>query len=159
MFSMISFSIALNEPWYSGVAITTPAEPLTDSCIPTASSVTGSPGTARLHKFDERRVEDLQTIHAEIERICFGDGRFQPPKERQLLRPLPATLEEVASSAKRRRPDIRDPETGEAYGYEVLDETHFRLCATFRFLRDEERDPIWPPPSGRRCFPFDALNP
>jgi hypothetical protein len=122
-------------------------------------AVTGSPGTARLHKFDERRVEDLQTIHEEIENICLGDGRFHPPEERQLLRPLPATLEQVANAAKRRRPNIRDPETGEAYGYEILDEAHFRLCATFRFTRDEERIPVWNHQTGRHCFEFDVLNP
>ena len=122
-------------------------------------AVTGSPGTARLHKFDERRVEDLQTIRGEIENICLGDGRLRPPKERQLLRPLPATLEQVANSARRRRPNILDPETGEAYGYEVLEEAHFRLCATFRFARDEERNPVWNHQPGRHCFEFDALNP
>ena len=122
-------------------------------------AVTGSPGTARLHKFDERRVEDLRTIQREIVNICLGDGRLRPPEERQLLRPLPATLAQVASSAKRRRPNVRDPETGEAYGYEVLDEAHFRLCATFRFARDEKYVPVWNHQPGRHCFEFDALNP
>jgi hypothetical protein len=122
-------------------------------------AIAGSPGTARLHRFDERRVDDLQTIHTEIENVCLGGGRYRSPGERQLLRPLPATLEEVANSAKRRRPNIRDPETGEAYGYEVLTETSYRLCARFRFARDEEHDPVWNHQSGRHCFEFDVLRP
>jgi len=122
--------------------------------------VAGSPGTVRLRKFDERRVQDLRSIRSEIDGICLGDARQQPPEQRQLLRPLPATLEELAELAQHRRPDIRDPETGETYGYEVLASgRHFRLCATFRLARDEEVDPLWNHPPGRRCFVFDALRP
>ena len=121
--------------------------------------VAGSPGTARLHKFDERRLEALRIIHSEIDDSCLGAGRSSPLEERQLQRPLPASLGEVADSAKQRRPDIQDPETGEVYGYEILDETRFRLCATFRLARDEEHDPVWNHQPGRQCFEFDALNP
>ncbi len=121
--------------------------------------VAGSPGTARLQKFDERRVEDLQTIRTEIENTCLGDARFRPLEERQLQRPLPATLEQVVDSATRRRPDILDPETGEEYGYTILNETRFQLCATFHFPRDEELSPVWNHPAGRHCFEFDVLRP
>jgi hypothetical protein len=121
--------------------------------------VTGSPGTARLHRFDERRVHDLQTIKNEIENHCLGNTRYRPLEERQLLRPLPATLEEVVAAATHRRPEIRDPETGAAYEYSVQDEARYRLCATFRFERDEAMDPLWNHPAGRHCFEFDALKP
>jgi hypothetical protein len=122
-------------------------------------AATGSPGTARLYKLDERRIRDLMTIRMEIENISLGDRRYNPREERQLLRPLSQNLEQVADSAKDNRPDIRDPETGEVYGYEILDESSFRLCATFRLARDERRDPIWNHETGRQCFEFDALNP
>jgi hypothetical protein len=118
----------------------------------------GSPGTARLHRFDARRVDDLRTIRDEIGNICLGDQRFAAPDERRLLRPLPAALGEVAEAARHRRPSLHDPETGEPYAYEVLDASRFRLCATFRFARDEEQDPIWNHVAGRHCFEFDALR-
>lgn len=121
-------------------------------------AVAGSPGTARLHLFDDRRVDDLRTIKDEIGNICLGVQRFASPDERRLLRPLPATLEEVAESARERRPNLRDPETGEPYAYDALDATRFRLCASFRFARDEEHDPLWNHAAGRHCFEFDALR-
>lgn len=119
----------------------------------------GSPGATRLRKFDARRLDDLQTIRGEIEALCLGDERQQPPGERRLLRPLPATLAELAELAQYQRPDVRDPESGEPYGYEVLDETRFALCATFHFARDDERAPVWNHAPGRQCFEFDALRP
>jgi len=122
-------------------------------------ALTGSPGTARLHRFDDRRIEDLRTIRTEIANICLGDAQYRSLEERHLQQPLPATLDEVADSAKTRRPEIRDPETGEAYEYDVLDETRFRLCATFRFARDEVYEPAWNHPPGRQCFEFDVMNP
>jgi hypothetical protein len=121
--------------------------------------VTGSPGTARLHKFDERRVEDLRTIKSEIEILCLGQSRHKSAQERVLVRPLPTTLEELAASAEQRRPEIRDRETGEPYEYEVLDESRYRVCATFNFARDEEYQPVWNHPAGRHCFELDALKP
>jgi len=121
--------------------------------------VTGSPGRARLHRLDERRVGDLQDIRNEIENISLGPLRYRPVEERRLQRPIPATLREVAASAQQRRPDIHDPETGEEYGYSVIDETRFELCATFRLPRDTELAPVWNHPAGRHCFEFDVLRP
>jgi hypothetical protein len=122
-------------------------------------AVTGSPGTARLQQFDARRIEDLQSIRREIESICLGQTRHLAAGERRLERPLPEKLDEVVESARHRRPDIVDPETGEPFGYEIVDESRFRLCATFHFARDEEADPLWNHPEGRHCFEFDVLNP
>jgi len=121
--------------------------------------VTGSPGAARLAKFDERRIEDLRTIHDEIVNVCLGDRRYAPAEQRSLVEPLPATLADLADRARRRRPDIRDPETGEPYAYEVLDETRYRLCATFHSARDEEYEPVWNHGPGRQCFELDVQNP
>jgi hypothetical protein len=121
--------------------------------------LTGSPGTARLHKLDDRRVEDLRAIRDEVYTLCLGDQRYQPVEERTPLRPLPATLEEVAASAEDRRPEISDPESAVPYDYEVVDSTHFRLCATFRFDRDEDYEPVWNHSPGHQCFDFDVLRP
>lgn len=119
----------------------------------------GSPITERLRKFDDRRIEDLEVIQDEIVSICLGDERSRPPEERKLRRPIPRTLSELVEAARVRRPAIRDPETGEPYGYEVLGESGFRLCASFRFPRDEKYRVSWNHPAGRQCFEFDALRP
>ena len=88
--------------------------------------------------------------------MCLGDSRWH---QRKLERPLPATLEELVDLARSRRPDVRDPETGAPYEYEVLARTRFRLCATFRLERDEDADPFWTHGPGRQCFEIDVLRP
>lgn len=81
--------------------------------------VAGSPFAKRLERFDQRRVQNLQTIQYEI-------INFWQTKEK-----LPRNLNEL-------RDDIRgfvaqrDPQTGEEYGYTVLAERQFELCATFK---------------------------
>lgn len=108
----------------------------------------GSPMSERLRRLDERRVEDLRAIHDEILRLTLADDGSRR------VHPLPRSLEEVARRARTRRPEIRDPESGEPYEYKVLDEDSFRLCATFRLARDEARAPSWNHPAGRHCFPI-----
>jgi len=119
----------------------------------------GSPATARLQRFDDRRIEDLQTIHDEIQDFSLGQSSFEPLADRKLEHPLPATLEQVRNSAAHRRPGIQDPETGEPYPYEVVSETRYRLCGKFNFARDEEHTPVWNHPAGAHCFEFDVLEP
>jgi hypothetical protein len=122
-------------------------------------SVAGSPSRARLLKLDERRVEDLRAIQSEIENLCLGANRWAQPEDRRLEQPLPSTLEEVEAKATLQRPDIRDPQTGEPYGYEALDERRYRLCATFEAERDEDDAPAWNHPAGHHCFELDVLRP
>lgn len=62
--------------------------------------VVGSPGVERLRKLDERRIEDLRTIQDEIVNIAVGEMRSEPPGERELQRPLPSTLAQVAELAR-----------------------------------------------------------
>jgi len=121
--------------------------------------VTGSPGTARLQRFDDRRIEHLQTIHNEIENFSMGASRYLPLEERTIQRPLPRTLQEVRDSAAQRRPDIRDPETGAPYDYVILNDSRYQLCASFQFVRDEQLNPMWNHPAGAHCFEFDLLEP
>ncbi len=118
-------------------------------------ALAGSPGNARLRAFDERRLGDLQAIDGEIRRIAVErDGDRRP----HLARPLPETLDAVVAAAEWQRPDVRDPETGEPYGYEIVDGARYRLCATFRFARDERFNPLWNHEAGRHCFELDALD-
>ena len=80
--------------------------------------VVGSPTVQRDRRFDERRISDLQFIQSET--IVFWQN-----KER-----LPESLSELESDIRGIRVPV-DPETGEEYGYSVLGDETFELCATF----------------------------
>ena len=79
----------------------------------------GSPFSQRLRRFDERRVQDLQSIQYEV--INYW----------QVKESLPQTIDQL-------RDDIRgfippaDPETGETYQYRLLGPLQFELCADFK---------------------------
>lgn len=118
--------------------------------------IAGTPTTARLEQWDERKLEDLRIIRTEIENIVLerAEGDARPT----VKRPLPQSLEEVRRLAEYRRPQIHDPQTGAIYGYEVIDDTHYRLCATFNLARDKQVDIFWNHPAGRHCFEVDVLE-
>lgn len=119
--------------------------------------IAGTPMTARLEQWDERKLEDLQTIRAEIGHIVLEASEAGGRKT--LKRPLPKTLEEVVELAEYSRPQIRDPQTGEPYEYKVIDETHFRLCTEFNLPRDKDYEVFWNHPAGRHCYEVDVLDP
>ena len=115
--------------------------------------IVGSPDRRRLERLDERRVEDLQQITREIQRLVH-DGRVRGV----LKRALPKDLEEVKREAKYWKISLVDPETGEAYRYAVKTDTTYELCATFSLPRDKSREVFWNHPAGRHCFLIDALD-
>lgn len=115
----------------------------------------GSPLSERMRKFDERKVEDLQTILQEVRNIAVDTRDV----EWVLSKPIPQSLQQVQEEAQYTRPDIVDPQTGEAYGYEVLGQSTVRLCATFNAPRDQEYDVRWNHEAGVQCFEFDVLSP
>jgi hypothetical protein len=121
--------------------------------------VTGSPVAERVRKFDTRRVEDVRAIYGEVLNISLGPTWRNPQVPITQKRPLPSSLDAVAGGAVERRPRVTDPENGRPYEYQVLNETRFRVCATFGQARDEVRDVAWNHPSGRHCYEFDAMNP
>ena len=114
----------------------------------------GSPGTARLRRFDAQRLRDLQTISREVQSLCHD-----PDIKQELKRPLPRTLEELAALARSERVNLTDPETGERYIYTPNAETTYELCATFSMARDSDVNVFWNHPSGKHCFTIDALDP
>ena len=71
----------------------------------------GSPGTARVLRFDQQRLEDLQTIFREVQSLCHD-----PDMKDELKRALPATLDELAAIARNERINLTDPETGHLRG-------------------------------------------
>jgi hypothetical protein len=114
----------------------------------------GSPATARLQRFDQQRLGDLQTIFREVQSLCHD-----PDIKTELKRALPATLDELASLARSERINLTDPETGERYVYAVKDATTYELCATFSLARASDVDVFWNHTSGKHCFTVDALDP
>ena len=130
----------------------TAATALVTAVIAWGFVVTGSPDTRRQERLDERRVEDLQTIHREIQLLVRD-----PARPGELVRPLPATLEEAAHRAVDRRVTLLDPETELPYGYRVVDATTYELTATFAAERDADRDVFWNHPASEHTFTIDAL--
>jgi hypothetical protein len=114
----------------------------------------GSPATRRLERFDEQRLEDLQTIAREIQ-LMVKD----PDNKQKLKEPLPKTLAEAAARARNERVNPRDPESGEPYVYRVKNETTYELCATFARNRDRDSLVFWNHPAGGHCFTIDVLDP
>ena len=76
----------------------------------------GGPGAARLERLDGLRVREAIELVAAIERHRMFTGR------------LPESLEAVRPTLSG-PPPVSDPGTGEPYGYEILDESRFRVCA------------------------------
>lgn len=119
----------------------------------------GSPFSERLRRFDERRVSDLQMIQSEI--IFYWQAK----------RVLPQTLDQLRDSLRGFTP-AKDPETGEAYEYNVKGSLEFELCAVFKTSNKDNqssggpkaipltREVIYPPlhndiwlhDSGKTCF-------
>jgi hypothetical protein len=126
--------------------------------LATGVVLAGTPAAERLRKFDERRFENLQAIDGEISQIVFGDRWGDRTRPLKLEKPLPKTLGEVAAQARFKKIHLQDPQTGTPYEYLVRDETHFELCATFTFQRDQSFDIAWNHPAGRHCFFFDVLE-
>ena len=104
----------------------------------------GPPGVERDRRLDERRVEDLREIADAIDLHWTRRGSFP-----QALDALPDT---VASDAS-----FSDPASGQSYGYRVLTESTFELCASFG---TEELPPslevFWSHPAGRHCFDLEV---
>lgn len=117
-------------------------------------SVVGSPATARLHRFDQQRLRDLQTIFREVQSLCQD-----PEIKDELKRELPATLGDLATLARTERINLFDPETGQRYVYQVKDATTYQLCATFTTTRNSDMQVFWNHPEGNHCFTIDALDP
>lgn len=115
--------------------------------------VVGSPESRRLEKLDERRVEDLRTIVRAMQDLVWDDDADR------LKRPLPTNLFTVRDDARGRRPSIEDPASGREYGFQVLDEHRYMLCAEFDTRRQGELQAFWNHPAGTHCFTIDVRDP
>jgi hypothetical protein len=119
----------------------------------------GSPLSERQRRFDERRIEDLQSIHQQILQVVYEGRPFFSEEQPKPVEPLPDTLDTVAKQATFQRIQIRDPQTDEPYEYRISGDTTYELCATFNTGRDEPFNIFWNHPAGNHCFRFDVTNP
>jgi hypothetical protein len=113
----------------------------------------GSPDQRRLERLDERRLQDLRRIVQEINMLVYDRHR---PKV--LKKDLPAALEAMEGKTRNWKLSLRDPETGEPYGYVVKSATTYEVCARFDRPRDDDSEAFWNHPAGWHCFLIDALN-
>ena len=116
----------------------------------------GTPSARQQHRPDERRLEDRQTIAQKHWTHCIGSTTHDPSDP--LIRPLPATLEEASDLPPGPRLSLRDPVTGEPYGYALLDAHTFELTASFDTVRDREDLPLWNHGVGVHMFRIDLLQ-
>lgn len=132
--------------------------------------VSGSPFRERERRFDEERINDLQSIQWQI--VNYWQRKERLPEELEDLR------DEISGYAA-----PRDPESGLSYGYRVLGDLRFELCADFKTESNESvsgvprpifpagrgLSEIWTHGIGQMCFertidselypPFDSREP
>lgn len=113
--------------------------------------VVGSPQEARKVKFDEKRVQDLESMYFEI------INSYSDEEE------LPKNVEELTQIRNiHGQRALIDPETGEPYEYIKTGEKTFTICASFTTKNKEKnkehgysfsrRNIEWIHDTGRVCF-------
>ena len=80
--------------------------------------IVGSPATQRAMRFDEQRINDLQSIIFQIANYAQSTGK------------LPDSLQATNDATSRFVVPV-DPETHTPYEYSVTTATSYKLCATF----------------------------
>src|SRR5262249_30863154 len=81
--------------------------------------IMGTPGQVRLYRFDDEKVQDLQTIQSQV--VNYYQTKGSIPSS---LSDLDDPLSEFTVPA--------DPQgNGEAYSYQIKGPLDFALCATF----------------------------
>jgi hypothetical protein len=105
----------------------------------------GGPGTQRMQRADDKRIQDLYQLSAQIQNRWRSGNK------------LAHDLGELSGVA------ISDPITRTAYDYHAGEGSKYELCATFSAAsrRDNavmNRDE-WSHAAGRHCFSLDAAQP
>ena len=116
-----------------------------------AIAVLDSPPRQREQRLDARRVQDLQQHENAI--AAYHAGHKALPDDLAALRAMPGW--NLAPG---------DPETGAPYGYEVLGERSYRLCAKFSTDTAAAEAPYgpvvdaWKHGASRQCFTREVAN-
>ena len=80
--------------------------------------IIGTPGQARLYRFDEQKVQDLQNIQYQV--VYYWQQKQK----------LPATLADLEDPISGFMVPV-DAQTGQAYPYKPTGALSFQLCAVF----------------------------
>ncbi len=111
----------------------------------------GSPEKAHERVVDTRRIADIRAIASAVDLYWTRQGR------------LPASLAEL-SHEQGIRINALDPETKQPYGYRVLGQKRYELCAEFAGKAAQEGDiapddfgyvapsDFWAHGAGKQCF-------
>jgi hypothetical protein len=111
----------------------------------------GTPRHARLAALDRIRIANLYEI-ARTMHDRFGTSNGLPATLPPDLKPIDSGIIGTGDNF------ANDPISGAPYEYRRIDQSTYRLCATFalsyRPMRPADRG--WKHPSGRTCFQFDV---
>jgi hypothetical protein len=105
--------------------------------------IVGSPAQARLSRLDADRVSDLSMLTVNVENYYSAEGALPADMQIDPVMGIPAA-------------DLVDPSTKEAYGYEVVGEKAYKLCATFS---TDTQNPDKPKDSGGAYYDADWSHP
>lgn len=110
-------------------------------------SYTGAPRRQRALRADQKRVQDLYQLSAQINVRWNSNGHK-----------LPQHLDELSGVV------LADPITRIAYEYHLKDGSQYELCATFSMESPRDnaaaaRPSTWTHSAGQHCFSLDAAQP
>lgn len=117
----------------------------------------GSPQQARMERFDQRRIQNLEAI-------AGGIYAFYTQEQDMSKRKLPKNLNELKNTIYLHG-ELHDPEADIPYEYRVLTQNSYELCATFstsnkvagrqrNYYGYQQRR--WQHDAGRICFQRQA---
>lgn len=92
-------------------------------------AIVGSPKTARLMAYDQQRRYDIENIYNQVN---FGD--YASGSQITSSAEIEERLKEALSNYK-------DPQTGKEYGYRLIDNDTYEICANFNFAYPENDKP------------------
>ncbi|EKD43852.1 MAG: hypothetical protein ACD_72C00097G0006 [uncultured bacterium] len=102
--------------------------------------VVGTPVTQRNRRFDEQRINNLQMIQGQITNYWT------------LKAVLPTSTNDLQDNISGFVVP-KDPENNLAYGYKVVDQNSFELCATFKTISSDLANPKY-----QMYSPYDVYN-
>lgn len=111
----------------------------------------GTPGFRRKLELDRERISSLRSIKSAIQ-AYYSKNKI-----------LPKTLDDLLKDSRYLKEQIQDPETNGQYEYSIVDQTSYKLCATFGTDSEDEKnkrgglsysyeDEEFKHSKGNRCF-------
>lgn len=139
-----------NNPYLRGLLVVSVL--VVVGCIAYALTLTGSPGSQRDERLDERRVSHLSNLEENID--LYWERNEELPGD---FEDMPGPTYYIESA--------HDPETGVRYEYRILEAPHYELCAVFstdttRRVHGDRgfSDRGWDHQEGRNCFQLIAID-